>query len=620
MSLIKYYSGLLVIIILPQGIQPLQAQSGDAEVLEYHKKIEVVGTRLSQEIEVAIRINNREGHFMTRVDIPFSPSTKIKDLTATIEDSNGQEVKKLKKKDISEASSIAGYSLYEDDFIKSFELSHNRYPYVLKYSYTISFNGFLSVDEWTPVLSLNTNTNLATLTVVTSSDFKISIHEQNISPGKVLKDGDKVTYEWKSDYVRNEVKPEFYSPSIKSLLPYVSIVPIKFEYGLEGSFQSWNAYGEWLEKLSYGLQDLPESEKNTILELTRNLPDRTSKAKALYHYLQDNVRYINVSIGIGGMLPYPASYVAQNKYGDCKALTNYMKTLLAEVGIESFCVDVYAEETPNEIIKDFPSQQFNHVILAVPTESDTLWLETTSNTNPFGYLGTFTQNRNALFVNSSESKIVRVPALTNDQVTRKTLIKGVINDKNDIKAKIEVTFKGDDFETLLYYLKSGMLDDAHNYIRTRLPYSKSSSTITEIKHETRDSPEIRVIVEIDLSDQGQEFGDAKVLRLPSLDIPRFERPESRKTPLFFPYPIHFIEELNYSVGDKIKAKITTGVDSVKSEFGSYSVISAQKGRMISVKREFLLKSGKYTIEDYARFYEFISTIDHSISKTLITLK
>ncbi|MFT6213713.1 MAG: hypothetical protein ACJAS3_000097, partial [Roseivirga sp.] len=77
---------------------------------------------------------------------------------------------------------------------------------------------------------------------------------------------------------------------------------------------------------------------------------------------------------------------------------------------------------------------------------------------------------------------------------------------------------------------------------------------------------------------------------------------------------------NYSVGDKIKAKITTGVDSVKSEFGSYSVISAQKGRMISVKRDFLLKSGKYTIEDYARFYEFISTIDHSISKTLITLK
>ena len=133
--------------------------------------------------------------------------------------------------------------------------------------------------------------------------------------------------------------------------------------------------------------------------------------------MQDNTRYVNVTLGIGGMKPYPAEYVSNNKYGDCKALTNYMKALLQCAGIESYYSTIYAGGTaPGSDPLKCPGQQFNHVILAVPLENDTLWLENTSNTNPFAYPGTFTQNRQALLVDGSKSRLVRTPSLNETDV------------------------------------------------------------------------------------------------------------------------------------------------------------------------------------------------------------
>mgnify|MGYP001126063175 FL=1 len=98
------------------------------------------------------------------------------------------------------------------------------------------------------------------------------------------------------------------------------------------------------------------------------------------------MRYISVQIGIGGWKPISAEEVDENKYGDCKGLTNYTKALLRTVGIESnYCV-VSAGSEIKDISEDFPSMQGNHVILNIPQEGKSdLWLECTSQDTPFNF-------------------------------------------------------------------------------------------------------------------------------------------------------------------------------------------------------------------------------------------
>ncbi len=104
--------------------------------------------------------------------------------------------------------------------------------------------------------------------------------------------------------------------------------PLNFKYGQSSSWESWISFGNWIYALNKGRDILPDSEKEKIDNLTNGINDNETKAKILYYHMEDYTRYINVAVKIGGLQTYPAEDVCVNRYGDCKALTNYIISLI----------------------------------------------------------------------------------------------------------------------------------------------------------------------------------------------------------------------------------------------------------------------------------------------------
>jgi hypothetical protein len=199
-----------------------------------------------------------------------------------------------------------------------------------------------------------------------------------------------------------------FAPATEAFTPQVLIAPTHFSVGsYKGDMTTWNNYGKFMSELNQNRQDLLPKTVDSLKKLVANCPDTTCMVERIYTHLQNTTRYFSIQLGIGGWQTILAKEVDRNKYGDCKALSNYMVSMLAAVGIKGHYVVIRAKD-PTQY-EDFPNPFFNHIIACVPVGKDTIWLECTSQNSAFGYLGTFTDNRLGLLVEENGGKAVFTP-------------------------------------------------------------------------------------------------------------------------------------------------------------------------------------------------------------------
>jgi transglutaminase-like putative cysteine protease len=502
--------------------------------------------KASLKVHKIVTVLDAEGRDFGELSLYYDKFISIEDLDGRILDSGGKEIRSLEKKNINDYAATSDFSLYDDNRVRTASLYHSTYPYTIEFEYEITYEGYISLPSWYPE-EQKASVEYSKFEVVFPSSMKLQ-HWKNISDEPAVRqEGNNTIYIWEATLLM-PIQIEPIGPDAIDQHKCVRVAPEKFEIdGYKGDFSSWTTFGEWFYKLYEKRQTLPVKTRDEILAITDGLTSEKEKIRFLYEYLQSKTRYVSIQLGIGGWRPFDAAYVCERGYGDCKALTNYMMSLLNIVNVKAYPALIYNNSLPRNLLGNFPSNQFNHVILCVPIGSDTVWLECTSQDIPFGHIGKNNENRYALLVNSDGGNLVRTPASKATQNCQIRKSKVFITGSGDATAEIQTIYTGNQQDYVRLGLKNVTQKEREEWLNANIKLPTFNLQKADFTGIERKSDTIRFDINIHLPRYASTPGN-RLLFQPNLMERRTYVPkplEKRQHPIVQSYPYLDIDTISF---------------------------------------------------------------------------
>jgi len=540
----------------------------------------------------------------------YSDSWKIKDMEVVIYDALGKEITKVKERDFRDASTVAGGTLYADDRIKYLEYTPRSYPLTVHYTSKVVAKSTAFLPQWVPLEDFYCSTESSSIKVINTGQIPLKFKEMNFEGFGVKKTGE-LQYEAVN---LPALKNEAFRPNFKDYAPRVKFAMKNFVMeGVPGVNNDWSDFGKWMyTDLLADTQELPETVRSEIIALTSNATTAIEKAKIIYQYVQDRSRYISVQVGIGGWKPIDASIVHKMAYGDCKGLTNYTMSLLQAVGIESHYAAIYGGSTKYSMDAGFSMTEGNHVILYLPElagEKD-YWLECTSKNAPFGFMGDFTDDRDALVITPSGGKLMHTTTYPTNENLQITTGNFKINKEGNVTGRIIMSTEG-----VQYAWRSDMgLQNALDLKKNYLKFWNHLNGLSVIEASTvtnKEIPQFEETVELQIQNYGSKSGDLLIFQPNILNRHDNEPPMYEDRKFDIEIDRGYIDEDHYV----IELEEGLSVDALpkpvylETKFGNYSLVfTAGDHASILVDRKVEMFAGLYDKSTYSDFREFKSNI------------
>lgn len=373
----------------------------------------------------------------------YDDDSKITTFKAAAFDAFGKEVFRTRNSDITDRRYTSQSSFYEDNRVKEVEVPCASYPctVVLEVEKKVSnFTFVAGLSHWQPV-HRGQSLKSASFTVQVPADNELLYQGHLLAEPEITAAGSDKVYRWNLENLPAQ-PDEPLAPAESATLPYLRVALADFEIdGYRGSYRSWADFGSFIRQIMDGRDELPDRLATEVRETVAGATTEREKIDRLYRFMQQRMRYVSIQLGIGGWQPFSADYVETNRFGDCKALSNYMGAMLKEVGIESYPVLINWNEQPDYFVSDaFTSSAFNHMVLYVPSQD--MYLECTSNDAPTGYLGEDKQDRNVLWITPEGGKLMRTPALEPAANGHTRTVTLVVDEDGQTNVDLHATYYG----------------------------------------------------------------------------------------------------------------------------------------------------------------------------------
>ena len=569
-----------------------------------------------------ITIFNPAGDPYAQYENNYSTLRNLSSISGNLYDASGKKLKSVRQKDIGDVSGNDGMSLMLDDRIKHHDFNYKQYPYTVEYEDETEMKGIISFEPWMPVANQRFAVQESHFIVNAPADYSFRIKQFNhpAEPEKIEKDK-RVQYSWElKNYKAFKYEP--FQPHYREVVPCVFVAPNRFSYGgIEGEMDNWFNFGKYQLELNKGRDKLPENVKQQVQLIASQSPGKVETIKALYEYMQKNTRYISIQLGIGGLQPFDASYVAAKNYGDCKALSNYMIAILKEAGIPAYYTIIYAGEGAKFFMPDFPMRQSNHIIVGVPLEKDTMWLECTSQTQAAGYLGSFTDSRYALMIKEDGGYLVKTPEYKKEVNLQVRNIKAAISEDGVLTAEVYSKYTGLQQDDLHLELHSVTKEKMLERLKRRLDFPTYDIADLNYKEIKEFIPAIEETYDLTVTNFATVSGK-RLFVSPNLLTKQSFKLENIDRRFDIDYDQAFVDT------DTVSLAIPAGYTieampkdvSLSSKFGTYHIKYQVKDGLINVIRRHESVSTRRPAADYAELADFINDIFKADRSRLVFVK
>jgi len=403
---------------------PTYDEKTDAVLLYSETNVTVLSAdKIKTRVREAYKILRPEGRYHGTAIVYFNSHKKVTSLHGWCIPAQGKDFE-VKDKDATEASlpNVAGSELIVDVKVKVLHIPAPDPGNVIGYEYEIEQQPLVLQEVWdfqeiTPVRESH-----YALQLPAGWEYKVSwLNHPEIKPTETA--GNQ--WSWAVSNVEG-IRREHDMPPIRGIAAQMMVSLFPSGNPLPNEFSNWQGMGNWYLNLTRDRRDPSPEIKQKVVALTASAGTPLDKMKTLAQFVQHDIRYVAIELGIGGFQPHPASDVFAHHYGDCKDKATLMSSMLKEIGVDSYYVVINARR--GSVGPDAPASAggFNHMILAIqlptgmsdpsliatvqhPKLGTLLYFDPTNEFTPFGQIGGYLQSNYGLLVSPDGSELVELP-------------------------------------------------------------------------------------------------------------------------------------------------------------------------------------------------------------------
>jgi hypothetical protein len=395
----------------------------DAVVLYSETNVTVLSAdKIKTHVREAYKILRPEGRHHGSVFVYFNSHRKVSSLHGWCIPAQGKDFE-VKDKDAAEVSlpDIQGSELISDVKAKVLRIPAPDPGNVVGYEYEVEEQPFFLQDVWYFQKPAPARESRYSVQLPAAWEYKMSwLNHSRVEPTLA---GNNL-WQWVITEVPG-IRPESEMPPVRGIEGQMVISFLPPGGPASNAFATWREMGDWYLSLTNGRHTASPEIKQQVVALTASAHTPLEKMQALAQFVQHDIRYVAIELGIGGWQPHPATDVFARRYGDCKDKATLMRSMLREIDVDSYYVVINTER--GSVTRETAANPgFNHVITAIkmpdgPTDPSLiatilhpklgkiLFFDPTDPLTPFGQIRGPLQDNYALLVTPYGGELVELP-------------------------------------------------------------------------------------------------------------------------------------------------------------------------------------------------------------------